>query len=120
MAPSRAMRDPISWVLCLTLNETRPGGDLENRERPGHPPGARTFTGRKKLVMFEGHYHGWSEAVFNRYHAPLADLPAEGFGRAIPGTTGMSDSLTDVIVVQWNDLDALERCFQQHGSGRCR
>ncbi len=77
---------------------------------------ARTFTGRRKLIMFEGHYHGWSEAVFNRYHAPLADLPAEGFGPAIPGTTGMSDGIQDVIVCQWNDLDALERCLQKHGS----
>jgi glutamate-1-semialdehyde 2,1-aminomutase len=76
---------------------------------------ARTYTGRKKLVMFEGHYHGWSEAVFNRYHAPLDQLPAEGFGPAIPGTTGMSDGIMDVIVVQWNDLDALDRCLQKHG-----
>jgi len=76
---------------------------------------ARTFTGRRKLIMFEGHYHGWSEAVFNRYHAPLADLPAEGFGPAIPGTTGMTDGILDVITVQWNDLDALERCLARHG-----
>ena len=48
---------------------------------------AKTYTGRRKLIMFEGHYHGWSEAVFNRYHAPLDQLPAEGFGPAIPGTT---------------------------------
>ena len=65
--------------------------------------------------MFEGHYHGWSEAVFNRYHAPLADLPADGFGPAIPGTSGMSDSIADVIVVEWNNLDALERCLAEHG-----
>jgi glutamate-1-semialdehyde 2,1-aminomutase len=77
---------------------------------------ARVHTGRRKLVMFEGHYHGWSEAVFNRYHAPLSELPAEGFGPAIAGTNGMSDAITDVIVVQWNDLDALERCLQKHGS----
>jgi glutamate-1-semialdehyde 2,1-aminomutase len=77
---------------------------------------ARTFTGRRKLLMFEGHYHGWSEAVFNRYHAPLADLPAEGFGPAIPGTSGMSDGIADVIVCQWNDLDALQRCMEKHGS----
>jgi glutamate-1-semialdehyde 2,1-aminomutase len=76
---------------------------------------ARASTGRRKLIMFEGHYHGWSEAVFNRYHAPLADLPAAGFGPAIPGTTGMTDGILDVIVVQWNDIDALERCLQKHG-----
>jgi len=76
---------------------------------------ARSYTGRRKLIMFEGHYHGWSEAVFNRYHAPLADLPAKGYGPAIPGTTGMSDGILDVIVCEWNDLDALERCLQEHG-----
>lgn len=76
---------------------------------------ARTYTGRRKLIMFEGHYHGWSEAVFNRYHAPLEDLPAEGFGPAIPGTSGMSDGILDVIVVEYNDLDALERCMAKHG-----
>ena len=77
---------------------------------------ARAHTGRRKLIMFEGHYHGWSEAVFNRYHAPLAGLSPDGFGPAVPGTIGMSGSIDDVIVVQWNDLDALERCLQKHGS----
>lgn len=77
---------------------------------------ARSYTGRRKLIMFEGHYHGWSEAVFNRYHAPLEALSPEGFGPAIPGTTGMTDGIHDVIVCQWNDLDALQRCLTRHGS----
>jgi glutamate-1-semialdehyde 2,1-aminomutase len=76
---------------------------------------ARAYTGRRKVIMFEGHYHGWSEAVFNRYHAPLEELPAEGFGPALPGTTGMTDGIHDVIVAQWNDLDTLERCLKEHG-----
>jgi glutamate-1-semialdehyde 2,1-aminomutase len=76
---------------------------------------ARAYTGRRKLVIFEGHYHGWSEAVFHRYHAPLDMLPAEGFGPAIPGTHGMTDAIADVVCVSWNDLDALERCFAAHG-----
>lgn len=77
---------------------------------------ARTYTGRRKLIMFEGHYHGWSEAVFNRYHAPLSELSPEGFGPAIPGTSGMTDAMDDVIVCQWNDLDALSRCLAKHGN----
>ncbi len=80
---------------------------------------ARTYTGRRKLIMFEGHYHGWSEAVFTKYHAPLEMLPEKGYGPAIPGTTGMGDSIADVITVQWNDLDALERCLQEHGDEVC-
>jgi len=80
---------------------------------------ARTYTGRKKLIMFEGHYHGWSEAVFTKYHAPLEQLPEKGYGPAIPGTSGMGDSIADVITVQWNDLDALQRCLAEHGDDVC-
>lgn len=76
---------------------------------------ARTATGRRKLIMFEGHYHGWSEAVFNRYHAPLEMLSDEGFGPGIPGTNGMTDAIQDVIVCQWNDLETFERCLKKHG-----
>jgi glutamate-1-semialdehyde 2,1-aminomutase len=72
---------------------------------------ARTATGRKKLIAFEGHYHGWSDAVFHRYHAPLEELPAGDYGSAIPGTLGMNGAPHDVLVVRWNDLTALERCF---------
>jgi len=80
---------------------------------------ARTYTGRDKLIMFEGHYHGWSEAVFTKYHAPLEELPEKGYGQAIPGTSGMGDSIKDVITVQWNDLDALERALAEHGHEVC-
>ncbi len=76
---------------------------------------ARAYTGRPKLVLFEGHYHGWSEALFNRYHPPLEDLPQGPYGPAIPGTAGMSRALDDVIVCPWNDLAALEIALADHG-----
>ncbi len=76
---------------------------------------ARTATRRRKLILFEGHYHGWSEAVFNRYHAPLDALPERGFGPAIPGTIGMSSSLDDVVVCEWNNIETFERCLQENG-----
>jgi glutamate-1-semialdehyde 2,1-aminomutase len=76
---------------------------------------ARAYTGRSKLVLFEGHYHGWSEALYHRYHAPLADLPDGPYGPAIPGTAGMSTALDDVIVCRWNDPEALDAVFADHG-----
>jgi glutamate-1-semialdehyde 2,1-aminomutase len=77
---------------------------------------ARVTTGRKKIILFEGHYHGWSEAVFHRYHAPLEMLPDQGFGPALPGTEGMNCALQEVLVVRWNDIEALRRCMEYHGS----
>ena len=65
--------------------------------------------------MFEGNYHGWSDAVFNKYHAPLEMLPECGFGPIIPGTLGLAGAPNHVIVVRWNDLDVLEKCFQKYG-----
>ena len=75
---------------------------------------SRAWTGRSKIVQFEGHYHGWSDTVFNRYHAPLEDLPAKGFGPAIPGTQGLNGAPRDNLVVRWNDVDALERCLEEN------
>ncbi len=75
---------------------------------------ARAFSGRRKIVQFEGHYHGWSESVFARYHAPLADLPSRGYGPATPGTVGASSAIEDSIVCRWNDLNTLEKCLAEH------
>jgi glutamate-1-semialdehyde 2,1-aminomutase len=75
---------------------------------------ARAHTARSKIIQFEGHYHGWSDSVFNRYHAPLDQLPAGPYGPAIPGTQGLNGNPRDSLVVQWNDLDALQKCLDDH------
>lgn len=75
---------------------------------------ARAHTGRPKVVAFEGHYHGWNDVAFHKYHAPLEELPAEGFGPALPGTLGMNGAPHDLIVVGWNDAELLSRCLERH------
>jgi glutamate-1-semialdehyde 2,1-aminomutase len=76
---------------------------------------SRTVTGRSKVVVFEGHYHGWSDAIFHRYHAMPAELANHDFGPALPGTRGMNGAPQDLLVVPWNDLDALWRCLHRYG-----
>jgi glutamate-1-semialdehyde 2,1-aminomutase len=68
---------------------------------------ARAFTGRKNIVLFEGHYHGWSDAVFHQYHAPLQALGDEVLRPARPGTGGMDGAPHDAYVTTWNDAEAL-------------
>ncbi len=75
---------------------------------------ARAFTGRPIVVQFEGHYHGWSDTLFNRYHAPLDELSSGAYGPALSGTRGMNGAPYDNLVVRWNDIDALERTFLDH------
>jgi len=74
---------------------------------------ARVYTGREKIVQFEGHYHGWSDALFTKYHAPLELLDERGYGPALPGTPGMAHAgPPNSLVVRWNNLDALARCLE--------
>jgi glutamate-1-semialdehyde 2,1-aminomutase len=73
---------------------------------------ARFHTGNKGLVLFEGHYHGWSEAVFHKYHAPLESLGREPGEPALPGTGGMQ-GFRDAFMAPWNDIDALVHCLDR-------
>jgi len=75
---------------------------------------ARTFTGKKYIIAFEGHYHGSSDNIFHRYHAPIDQLPTGPYGPALPGTLGMNGAPHDVLVCRWNSPEALEQCLTDH------
>jgi glutamate-1-semialdehyde 2,1-aminomutase len=75
---------------------------------------ARVFTGRRYVIAFEGHYHGSSDGIFHRYHAPLEDLPSGPYGPAIAGTQGMNGAPHEVLVCRWNSPEALEKCLSDH------
>jgi glutamate-1-semialdehyde 2,1-aminomutase len=78
---------------------------------------ARAFTGREKVVRFEGHYHGWSDAIhWSGHPAPNEWGPAAGPMPA-PGSSGMPAAVAGTLIVAgWNDTAALERVFAEHGS----
>lgn len=71
---------------------------------------ARTHTGRKKIVKFEGHYHGWLNNVLVSYKPQREQL-----GTASPAVGGQpANEYADTIVLPWNNLDALTAVFEQH------
>jgi len=74
---------------------------------------ARAYTGRRKFIKFEGHYHGWMDSVLLGYH-PTNHQSRRG--RVVPGSEGQSRSLfRDVYVLPWNDPDILESTLGKHG-----
>lgn len=78
---------------------------------------ARAYTGRPKVIKFEGHYHGWTDSVLISYHPSQADAGPPDHPHAVPGTIGQSSSvLADVIVLPWNDIRALEEALQRYRS----
>jgi glutamate-1-semialdehyde 2,1-aminomutase len=77
---------------------------------------ARAFTGREKILRFEGHYHGWSDVIHWSAHPSLAEAGPAERPHVVPGSTGMPAALADTLLVApWNDLEALERAFAEHG-----
>ncbi len=71
---------------------------------------ARAAPGRKKILKFEGHYHGWFDNVLWST-APALDLAGpEDAPVPVPGSKGQEDSAGDnVEVLSWNRLDLLEQ-----------
>jgi glutamate-1-semialdehyde 2,1-aminomutase len=78
---------------------------------------ARAFTGRQKVVKFEGHFHGYSDVLGYSMWPPLPDAgPAEA-PIPVPQSGGMPPAgAADVIVLPWNDLGAFERTLARWGS----
>jgi glutamate-1-semialdehyde 2,1-aminomutase len=70
---------------------------------------ARAATGRKTIVKFEGHYHGWFDNVLWST-APALDLAGpEEAPVPIPGSKGQEESAgQNVEVLSWNRLDLVE------------
>ncbi|MDY6779121.1 MAG: aminotransferase class III-fold pyridoxal phosphate-dependent enzyme, partial [Halobacteria archaeon] len=67
---------------------------------------ARGYTGRDKIVMMRGGYHGGHESF-------LAEGEA---GSAEPSCPGVPDSFAEhVLPVDFNDAEEAERVFEEHG-----
>ncbi len=70
---------------------------------------ARGFTGRDVVVKFAGCYHGHVDSLLAAAGSGLATF-------AVPGTPGVPDDFTaHTLVLPYNDRDAVEKVFAEHG-----
>jgi len=74
---------------------------------------ARAFTGRTKILKFEGGYHGMcAEAQMS-----LAPKERANFPLAIPDSAGIPASVRDdILVAPYNDIATLTALLDEHGS----
>ncbi|MDH4176695.1 MAG: aspartate aminotransferase family protein [Thermoleophilia bacterium] len=71
---------------------------------------ARTVTGRRHVIKFQGCYHGWHDAV-----AMNVISPAERVGGKDPLSGGILPEVLDAtLVLPFNDADAVERALVDH------
>lgn len=70
---------------------------------------ARGFTGRHLVVKFAGCYHGHVDSLLASAGSGLATF-------ALPDSPGVSEQVAaETIVLPYNDVEALERCFAERG-----
>ena len=77
---------------------------------------ARGYTGRPKLLKFEGHYHGWYDDLLTSSNAlPVTALGLRTDPIKMADSSGLNrHALDDTIVVPWNDLPLLEQALNHH------
>ena len=76
---------------------------------------ARAYTGKSKIIKFEGHYHGWYDGALINVHTAATALGSRLDPWKIRGSQGIPESvLNDIIIIPWNDLDLLNRIVSRH------
>ena len=70
---------------------------------------ARGFTGRRKILKFDGCYHGHADSLLVAAGSGVATL-------GIPGSPGVPEgTVADTLVVPFNDPEAVKAAFAEHG-----
>lgn len=76
---------------------------------------ARAYTGKTKVIRFEGHYHGWSDQIHWSNRPPLEAAGRRNAPRPIPNSNGIPEVLAEtLIVLPWNDIDLLAKTIKAH------
>ena len=69
---------------------------------------ARGYTGKNKIIKFEGHYHGHADSFLVKAGSGMATLNIQ----TVPGVTaGVSN---DTLTAPFNDLDAVQNLVDNH------
>ncbi len=71
----------------------------------------RAFTGKEKILKFEGGYHGTSDYAFMSVWPGVT----EEFPQAVPGSGGIPKAIQDLMLIApFNDLETTESILQAH------
>ena len=72
---------------------------------------ARAYTGRSKILKFEGGYHGYSDYGL----MSLAPKVSSNSARPVPDSAGIPDSVADdILIAPYNDIDAVAALVREH------
>src|SRR5512135_556456 len=77
---------------------------------------ARAFTGRRKIIRFEGMYHGFSDGVYWSKHPSIDKAGPDDRPVPVPQGPGMPKGVEEnLIILPWNDAQALADAIRHEG-----
>ena len=77
---------------------------------------ARGFTGRERILKFEGNYHGWHDYVAWSHHFAM-DANGDDAPVPVPASAGMPALVRDLVLVrEYNDPAAVRDVLAREGS----
>ena len=76
---------------------------------------ARAFTGREKILKFEGHYHGHHDYVLFSVESPSVVAGLEHAPSKLPFYPGIPEEIAKTVLIsKWNDLEVLEKTVKKN------
>ena len=76
---------------------------------------ARAYTGKPKILKFEGHFHGMHDYLWFNCATEVAPLRSDGTVTPVADSDGMPEAMEDlIVVVPFNDCDAFDRAIDAH------
>ncbi|MBV9588859.1 MAG: aminotransferase class III-fold pyridoxal phosphate-dependent enzyme, partial [Hyphomicrobiales bacterium] len=76
---------------------------------------ARAFTGRSKVIRFEGMYHGFSDSVYWSKHPPVSG--SQDRPHPVPQGPGLPKEIErSLIILNWNDIEGLKGTIAREGA----
>jgi len=77
---------------------------------------ARAYTGRRKIVRFEGMYHGFSDGVYWSKHPAIDQAGPDDRPVPVAQGPGMPKGVEEnLIILPWNDAQALADAIAREG-----
>ena len=77
---------------------------------------ARSYTGKSKIIKFEGHFHGWADEL----SISVKPMSLKSMGprnrpwKCLESVGQLERSADEIIVLPWNDIDILEKTILRH------
>ena len=77
---------------------------------------ARAHTGRRLVIRFEGHYHGWQDTIYWSNHVDPELAGPASMPRPVPSGPGVPAELAaTLIVLTWNDPESFVAVMEERG-----